>query len=79
VLIAFRRQRSPFPSMLARLRSLAADSRYEVTDRDDGSARTVTGRELVETGLEIRIVEAPGSRLLLYRRVGETAAGPARG
>jgi alpha-galactosidase len=69
VLIAFRRQHSPFPSMNARLRSLEADSRYEVTDRDDGSTRAASGRELMETGFEVRIGEAPGSRLLFYRRV----------
>jgi hypothetical protein len=40
-----------------------------VTDRDDGSTRAASGRELMETGFEVRIGEAPGSRLLFYRRV----------
>ncbi len=69
VVIAFRRQRSPFPAMIGRLRGLDPLACYEVTDRDDDATRTVTGRELVETGLAIRIAEAPGSRLLFYRRV----------
>lgn len=69
MVLAFRRQASPFAALTARLRSLDPEARYEVTDRDDGSVQTTSGRGLMEKGIEIRIAGQPGSRLLLYRRV----------
>jgi alpha-galactosidase len=75
MILAFRRQASPFAAMTARLRSLDPDARYEMTDRDDGSVRNTSGRGLMEKGIEIRIDVQPGSRMLIYRRVTGRSAG----
>jgi hypothetical protein len=71
MVLAFRRPRSPFPLMVAPLRGLEPDAMYELTDADAEGTRRVLGGELATTGLRIRIDEKPGSRLVLYRRVGE--------
>ncbi len=67
---ALRRQRSPFASMIAPLRGLEPEATYELTDRDTGERWTASGRPLMETARSIAIETAPGSRLVLYRRVG---------
>jgi len=69
MVLALRRQRSPFTRMDAVLRGLDPDARYEVRSLDDGSVTKVSGRELMEKGVAIEIVEKPASALLVYRRV----------
>jgi len=69
-IVALRRPKSPFPAMQARLHGLDADATYELRDADDGSAWTVPGRELLDQGISIAIDDTPGSRLVLYRKVG---------
>lgn len=69
LVLAFRRQVSPFSVLTARLRGLDAATRYEVTDRNGGAARVAAGSELSDEGIGIHIEQRPGSRLLLYRRI----------
>jgi alpha-galactosidase len=71
MVLAFRRPRSPFPLMEAPLRGLDPDAVYELTDAGEDGTQRASGRELTTTGLSIRIDDKPGSRLVLYRRVGE--------
>jgi len=69
MVLAFRRQHSPFPTMLARLQDMQAEARYEVRSQDGSPPVTITGRELAEGGLRIEIGRQPGSALFIYRRL----------
>jgi alpha-galactosidase len=64
---AFRRESSIQTDITLKLRGLDADRSYEVTDRDDGSHRVLSGRELMSTGLPL-FAAAPRTALLLTIR-----------
>ncbi len=68
MLLAFRRQDSPFVTADFRLHALDPDATYELTDADTGRKRQVSGRELAENGLPITMKTAPASRLVFYRK-----------
>lgn len=70
MVLALRRQKSPFTNMDARLRGLDADADYEIESKDTGEAIRLSGRELAEEGLPIEIDEKPGSALFVYRKLG---------
>lgn len=70
MVLALRRPRSPFPSIVTRLSGLDPDASYELDDRDTGAVRRISGRELATDGLTVQIKARPGSCLLIYRRVG---------
>jgi len=67
---AFRRQDSPAASATYRLCGLEPAATYAVTDLDDPRPAKMTGRELIERGLTIRLPQKPGAALLTYRRIG---------
>ena len=69
ILMAFRRDRSPFSSTRAVLGGLLPDRTYEFESRDGEPARRYTGRELMEQGLPLEIPARRDSRLYLYRLV----------
>jgi alpha-galactosidase len=69
MVLALRRQSSPFTRMDAMLRGLEPDVRYEVRSMDGAQATRRTGRQLMETGIPIEIVEKPGSALFIYKRL----------
>ncbi len=69
IVVAFRRQASPFPKMVAVLHGLEAEASYEVRDVDADTTCESNGADLMSCGVRIKIVEQPGSRLLMYRRV----------
>ncbi|UCH36039.1 MAG: alpha-galactosidase [Armatimonadota bacterium] len=71
MVLALRREHSPFVRMQAVLRGLDAAVRYEVRSRDGGGATTYAGRDLMGAGIAIEIAEQPGSALILYRRLAE--------
>jgi hypothetical protein len=66
----FRRTQSPFIAAAFPLRGLEAASRYEVHDLDQEATAILTGKQLLEQGLEVRISERPAARLLVYTKVG---------
>ncbi|NLO74106.1 MAG: hypothetical protein GX100_08400 [candidate division WS1 bacterium] len=66
---AFRRQESPFPRMEVRAQGLDPEATYEVRDVDTGQVWSVSGGELMASGIEVEIAERPASKLLVYRRV----------
>jgi len=67
---AFRRAESPYETARVRLRGLDPAARYLFTDLDHPNAgRTFTGRELIESGLEVAIPERPGSAVLTYEKL----------
>jgi alpha-galactosidase len=69
MVVAFRRQASPFPKMVAPLHGLDAEATYEVRDLDTDKTCQTSGADLMGDGLKIKIDDRPGSRLLIYRRV----------
>jgi len=70
MVLALRRQKSPFPIIEARLRGLDPDARYEVRRPQGDAIGAFAGRDLMEKGFEINIAERPGSELLVYKRMG---------
>ncbi len=69
VIQVFRRADSIYQAAQLPLRGLDPSARYEVADVDTGEARVLTGAELIETGVPVRIDTRPGALLLEYRRV----------
>ncbi|MDI9603612.1 MAG: alpha-galactosidase [Acidobacteriota bacterium] len=69
VIQVFRHADSIYQAAQLPLRGLDPSARYEVADVDTGEARVLTGAELIETGVPVRIDTRPGALLLEYRRV----------
>jgi len=67
---AFRRRESPFYAGRFPLKALTPDAQYDVINLDLPGKTTLTGRELMETGLEILVRDRPGSAMIVYERVG---------
>jgi alpha-galactosidase len=67
---AFRRPDSSFETARFKLRGLDAAARYRVTDVDSGSPAELSGRDLMETGLQVTIAKRPGAAVLTYQRAG---------
>lgn len=72
---AFRRENNIQTDFTLKLRGLEPDSRYEVTNRDDGATRVVLGRELMTTGLAV-YAAAPRTALLFTLRRLPAAPSP---
>jgi alpha-galactosidase len=69
MILALRRPESPFFALKPALHALDANAVYELRDLDTGGVVRRTGKDLASTGIELRIDERPGSRLLVYRKV----------
>ncbi len=70
VVQAFRRAESIYETARMRLRGLDPAARYLLTDLDHpGDPRKITGRELMESGLEVAISARPGSAVLTYAKL----------
>ena len=69
MILALRRPESPFCAMTPALQGLDVNAVYELRDLDTGATTRRTGKDLVSTGIELRIDQRPGSRLLVYRKV----------
>jgi len=70
MVLALRRQRSPFPRLEAPLRGLEPGACYEWRSWDSGAVGRRSGRELMEQGVCIEIADKPGSALFTYKRLG---------
>jgi alpha-galactosidase len=69
IALVFRRHDSPFEEAVLSLRGLDAQRQYCVTDADTGTTRTLTGAQLTDGGLRVRLVERPQAVLFRYRRL----------
>jgi alpha-galactosidase len=69
MVLALRRQRSPFIQMQPPLCGLAREARYQVRSCDGGETAIHDGRRLMEQGIPVCIEQQPGSALLVYRRI----------
>jgi len=67
--MALRRPKSPFGAMKPKLHGLEPEAAYELRDADTGATSRATGKELLEEGFSLAIDTAPGSKLVLYKRV----------
>ncbi|MGB9623488.1 MAG: GH36 C-terminal domain-containing protein, partial [Phycisphaerae bacterium] len=68
VVQVFRRPGSPYETARFRLRALAPDARYTVTDLDAGEPKEMSGRELLDPGLPVAAPQRPAARVITYRR-----------
>jgi alpha-galactosidase len=66
---AFRRPESTSARGRFKLRGLLPDGRYEVTNLDLPGKLRMTGRELMEAGVEIAIEDRPGAAVVTYLKV----------
>jgi alpha-galactosidase len=64
---AFRRSGAPYDCARFQLKGLDPDRRYSVTDLDRQTTAEYPGRELMEKGLQIQLVDRPASALLVYK------------
>jgi alpha-galactosidase len=69
IALVFRRHESPFEEAALSLRGLDTGREYAVTDADTGLTRTLTGAQLMDGGLRVRLVERPQAALFRYRRL----------
>ena len=67
----FRRHDSPYETATYGLRGLEEAASYDVTDIDTGEARRLSGRELMQRGLPVRIVQKPGALVFTYKKTAE--------
>jgi alpha-galactosidase len=65
---AFRREESIYEAIRVKLHALEPDAVYTLTDVDHPGATEVTGRDLMEQGLQIAIADQPGSVVITYER-----------
>jgi alpha-galactosidase len=65
---AFRRPDSPYESARFRLRGLDRDADYELVNADHQTTTTMSGRELMETGLLLTLKGRPSAALITYSR-----------
>ncbi len=66
---AFRRGESPFETACFHLRGLKAAASYAVKTVDSEKESRHTGRELMESGLDVSIPNHPGVAILAYRKI----------
>jgi alpha-galactosidase len=70
---AFRRAESDFYGSQLRLRGLRPDTQYTVRNFDEPSEFLISGRQLMETGIEIAITDRPGAAVVVYKTVEQGA------
>ncbi len=66
--LVFRRHESPFEEASLSLRGLDAAFDYAVTDADTGETQTLTGAQLMDGGLHVRLTAQPQAALFRYCR-----------
>lgn len=66
VVQAYRRQDCPYESARFKLHGLDPAKTYQVKNLDETAVHDVSGRELMEKGLLVRMSETPGSAWILY-------------
>ena len=66
---AFRRHECPASRLQVRLRGLDPRATYALTDLGNSAEKTLSGRDLVESGLTIECLDQPGAVNLLFRQV----------
>jgi alpha-galactosidase len=65
----FRRSHSPYETARFKLHGLEPEAKYSVSNLDDLTHRNLSGKELMDQGIEIRLQHSPDSALLSYKRI----------
>jgi alpha-galactosidase len=68
----FRRSHSAYESAHIKLQGLDTDAEYQFTSLDGSITREISGKELMETGIQIQFKHVPDSALLTYKRTSKT-------
>lgn len=68
IVLAFRRDRFTEESMIIKLNGLVTDAQYELFYEDNGARMSKSGKELKD-GIEIKILDKPGSLLISYQMI----------
>jgi alpha-galactosidase len=68
LVVIVKRPLSTFTQAVFPLNALSAGAAYGLTNLDTGESRTLTGRELVEKGVEARLLQRPDTAVFRYRR-----------
>jgi alpha-galactosidase len=77
VIQAFRHAESAYTSAHVSLRGLEASARYRFTNLDQPSTTfELTGRQALESGLDLAINTSPGAVVITYEKVPRGAAAP---
>jgi len=66
-ILVYRRAKSSYTTAMFKLCSLDPRKQYRVTFLDGGSTRKISGRTLMETGLEVSLPSAPASEIITYK------------
>jgi alpha-galactosidase len=66
---AFRRDQNDETRRTFRMMGLDPNARYEITDLDAGTPRTLAGEELMREGLVVEISSRPGAAVIRYRKL----------
>jgi alpha-galactosidase len=69
MVLALRRPQCPFPVLEARLQGLDAGAWYQLQSLDTGAVTRISGRDLMDKGINIELPDRPDSALYLYRRL----------
>ncbi len=67
LMVVLKRPLSEYTRAVFPLSALQTGSVYEITNLDTNEKRTLSGRELMDKGLEVRLPDKPDSALLCYR------------
>jgi alpha-galactosidase len=68
VVQAFRRAQSPYESIRVKLGGLDPDTVYTLTSFDTAGTTEMTGRELLDNGISIVMIDRPGSTVIVYKK-----------
>jgi len=66
---AFRREKSAYESAKLKLRGLHPDACYSIKNMDSHDSDEMTGRELMEKGLDVHIEDCPGAAIITYKKL----------
>jgi alpha-galactosidase len=65
--VVFRREKCPDATQTIRLKAVRPDASYTVTNLDTGASTGISGKELIEKGLNVKINDKPGAAIIIYR------------
>lgn len=66
---AFRREESSFERARFKLHDLDPGATYEINDLDAPNPQSLSGKELMESGIAVTMTEQPGSAVIVYRKI----------
>ena len=68
LVVVLKRPHANYSQTSLPINAISVDSQYEITNVDTGDKNVVAGKQLHDRGLEVQLLKAPDSALLIYRR-----------